>query len=222
MVRHGERVDETKHGAVWRAKNKKRWFDPPLTERGHQQATNAAIKIVKHFGRADNIPFECVYASPLVRTMQTASQIALHLDLPIKPDPGIATCTAAYKHGGSEGQPLLEHSQIREHVKADVDDFDHQYNDEFIQTIERLSHLQFRKNPDKLEHEILVVTHREGLRDTSAVAGSHFTKTPYCGVGIFEYRIEIDPESKQPLKSGRWSLLATPTLFDEQLNLVLQ
>lgn len=79
VVRHGNREDFQNPG--W-AKTAQRPFDPALSADGETQA--------KEVGRSlHGEPIHCVFASPFLRTIQTASHIADALDLPVCLEPGI-------------------------------------------------------------------------------------------------------------------------------------
>ena len=116
MVRHGERIDECAAGASWREQAGDRWFDPPLTERGREQAATAARRLQDFLNQhrqqheqhlqndssksaiGDIIEidsFDAVYCSPLLRTLQTAEQFGKVLDIPVKPLAGMYMCVRA-------------------------------------------------------------------------------------------------------------------------------
>ena len=75
VVRHGERVDEVP-GVRWDkcGKTNPTWFDPELTGRGHQHAAGVADALHGKFGH--ECPFDVIYTSPLVRTVQTAEKFS--------------------------------------------------------------------------------------------------------------------------------------------------
>eukprot|EP00510_Aplanochytrium_minuta_P006456 CAMPEP_0184041738 /NCGR_PEP_ID=MMETSP0955-20130417/63854_1 /TAXON_ID=627963 /ORGANISM="Aplanochytrium sp, Strain PBS07" /LENGTH=232 /DNA_ID=CAMNT_0026332207 /DNA_START=186 /DNA_END=880 /DNA_ORIENTATION=+ len=219
MVRHGERIDETRQADEWFKNNMKRWFDPPLTERGKAQARAAAEKLITHFESLDSVPFDRVYASPLLRTMQTADQIAQHLSLPIEAVPGIATCTSNFKKHGARRQPLLSYSEIIAHIDSEVNEFDHTYKYDFHNTLELIAQQEILSNSESTEHNILVVTHREGQRDTSHVAKDYFVATPYCGIALFDFTCSVyTGKSKSgKIEKGVWSLIHKPNSFENHL-----
>lgn len=79
LLRHGQRrdsVDPEWHDVTDRV------HDPPLTDHGHWQATRAADRLR---GRG----IVAVYASPFLRTVQTADAVADALDLPIYLEAGL-------------------------------------------------------------------------------------------------------------------------------------
>ena len=80
LVRHGERADQaplSKTSKPYLIKH-----DPPLTDKGIQQAleTGKALKKFLHSDlKVDEVVLEC---SPFIRTMMTAAGIAKELGLP--------------------------------------------------------------------------------------------------------------------------------------------
>merc|ERR1712072_299218 len=57
---------------------------------------------------------------------------------------------------------------------------------------------------------VLVITHREGLRDLSHVAGQPFRRTSYCCTAVFEC------SRKYKLQPPAWTLVASPEDFKAQ------
>lgn len=80
IVRHGMRIDH--EDRTWK-NTAERPFDPHLSEKGHEQARKTGLALQK-----ENIG--AIYASPLLRTIQTASYFARSLSLPIFVEGGIA------------------------------------------------------------------------------------------------------------------------------------
>jgi len=129
LVRHGQRIDETPAGVAWRRQTD-RWFDPPLTDEGREQAASAAAQLGCFMAAhaAEYAPFARVYASPLLRTLHTAEQFGIALSLPVAPVPGLATCTAAFKRHGPDANPLLREQRAREECPgAAMEPFDAAY-----------------------------------------------------------------------------------------------
>ena len=79
IARHGNRLDFVK--PEW-FNTAKRRYDPPLSEDGFIQAQQLGKRLEKE--RISHI-----FASPFLRTIQTASEVAKILDLPIKLESGI-------------------------------------------------------------------------------------------------------------------------------------
>ncbi len=79
IVRHGNREDFQKPG--W-AKTAERPYDPALSADGETQAREVGLSL-------RNEPVDYIFASPFLRTIQTANHIADALDLPVCLEPGI-------------------------------------------------------------------------------------------------------------------------------------
>ncbi|CAK0786004.1 hypothetical protein CVIRNUC_009217 [Coccomyxa viridis] len=80
VMRHGERMDEI--DLSWRETSKRPW-DPPLSDKGLQQASAAADKL-------KGFKFSRVFISPFLRTMQTAANCCEGLGIP--PEKWTVTC----------------------------------------------------------------------------------------------------------------------------------
>ncbi|MDJ0755765.1 MAG: histidine phosphatase family protein [Ardenticatenaceae bacterium] len=93
VIRHGMRIDHEdrswKNGAA-------RPFDPPLSPTGEDQA-RATGAYLKPEG------VEAIYASPLLRTVQTGHAIAEALDLPLKLEGGLVEWLNPKWYDFSEG-----------------------------------------------------------------------------------------------------------------------
>jgi len=79
IVRHGNREDFGNPG--W-ARTAERPYDPALSADGERQAQEAGISLRGQ-------PVHRVFASPFLRTIQTAHHIADAVDLPVALEPGI-------------------------------------------------------------------------------------------------------------------------------------
>ena len=79
IARHGNRLDFVK--PEW-FNTAQRRYDPPLSDDGFLQAKQLANRLEK-----ENIGH--IFASPFLRTIQTASEVAKMLNLPIKLEAGI-------------------------------------------------------------------------------------------------------------------------------------
>ncbi|MBN2302552.1 MAG: histidine phosphatase family protein [Lentisphaerae bacterium] len=80
LIRHGHRLDFV--DPDWMA-TAARPLDSPLSKDGEQQATETGKKLQPE-------QINLVYASPFLRTVQTASLIAMELALPIRIEAGLA------------------------------------------------------------------------------------------------------------------------------------
>ncbi|MGB5596826.1 MAG: histidine phosphatase family protein [Crocosphaera sp.] len=79
IARHGNRLDFV--NPEWFNTAKKR-YDPPLSEDGFIQAKKLGKRL-----QSENIRH--IFASPFLRTIQTASQVAEMLDIPVKLEAGL-------------------------------------------------------------------------------------------------------------------------------------
>jgi broad specificity phosphatase PhoE len=80
IARHGNRLDFV--NPEW-FNTAKRPYDPPLSEDGFEQAKQLGQRLVGEGIRH-------IFASPFLRTVQTAVQVANALDLPIKLESGLS------------------------------------------------------------------------------------------------------------------------------------
>ncbi|MBE9192612.1 histidine phosphatase family protein [Gloeocapsopsis crepidinum LEGE 06123] len=80
IARHGNRIDFV--NPEW-FNTAERRFDPPLSDDGVVQAYQLGQRL-----KSENIAH--IFASPFLRTVQTANQIAEALDLPIKLEAGLS------------------------------------------------------------------------------------------------------------------------------------
>lgn len=172
IVRHGERVDETASGPVWKAATPRcRHFDPPLTVDGEAQARAAAAALA-----AAAPAFDRIYASPCARTLATARELSRSLgDLPVTVVPALAACAAAVKKRGLSSVPFLPDGAMN----ALCPTLENVADDAPADFGEACAWLALRQSPEK---PVLVVSHREGIRD---LAGAKL-KLPYCAIAAFE------------------------------------
>mmetsp|Transcript_482 Transcript_482/g.1356 ORF Transcript_482/g.1356 Transcript_482/m.1356 type:complete len:218 (+) Transcript_482:4976-5629(+) len=194
LLRHGERADEAEgpEARAWRSGEGRgeRWFDPPLTERGREQAREAARKLAAVHARC---PFSEVLVSPLLRTLQTAEEVVGLLgdgSIPVRVVPGLSFCAAAVKKRGYGGLAI----RTREEV---------------LQLCPKLAVAAWEPASGSFEEACasasaseggsLCITHREGIRDLSEIAGHRITHTPYCCAVQFVLgeagQWGVDPES---------------------------
>lgn len=80
IARHGNRLDFVNPDWFLSAE---RPYDPPLSDDGVIQAMQMGQRL-----KGENITH--IFASPFLRTVQTANQVAQVLDLPIKIEPGLS------------------------------------------------------------------------------------------------------------------------------------
>lgn len=80
-----------------------RWWDPPLTDRGAHQAALAGQSLATMLkkraaeGDAGAAGVAMVYASPLHRTVKTAEQVAMALEVPVTVVDGLCECALAMR-----------------------------------------------------------------------------------------------------------------------------
>ncbi len=80
LVRHGHRLDEI--NKKWYEKEGLNKYDPPLSEKGFEQAQKLAQRLQQE-------PIDMLFTSPYWRAIQTAHPIAEALDLPLYVENGI-------------------------------------------------------------------------------------------------------------------------------------
>jgi len=179
FIRHGERYDEMP-GNDWHDICQGRWFDPPLTERGGKQACQVGQYLLNQ-----DIKFSAIYVSPLLRTMQTAAPIGKALKLPLTPVIGISQCAAAVEYLGVHKVEFLTIDELSQHCpNIEIKKFD-TTNERFHQACRRLS---VRHMNTQQQQHVIVVTHREGIKDIMQLAGIKRPKRiPYCGLSKFQF-----------------------------------
>ncbi|CAM9691544.1 unnamed protein product [Laminaria digitata] len=188
-VRHGERCDEVsgaerrdwEHSHVYR--QRRGFYDPPLTRYGHVQASRAGlyIKSVLSFdrgtGRDPISGFDRVYTSPLMRAVQTAVCVSQALgNLPLQVAPGLCSCTAALVRIGYDRAEVI---MTDADIAAAFPEVNLIPRDPLTPTSFRGAQAWLAARPDR---RVLAVGHREG---TKAMAGRH-VPTPHCCIGIFK------------------------------------
>lgn len=99
LLRHGM----TDHNSGLRLTG---WGDPELNETGHSQAAEVAAKLVKEF------KIEAIFASPLTRTVQTASYLAKTINLPVKYDAGLKELNFGEMEGFSIRELMDKHPDM--------------------------------------------------------------------------------------------------------------
>mmetsp|Transcript_2511 Transcript_2511/g.4694 ORF Transcript_2511/g.4694 Transcript_2511/m.4694 type:complete len:225 (-) Transcript_2511:65-739(-) len=185
LIRHGQRIDETPEGREWMENAGDRWFDPPLTREGHGQAQEAGQLLAE-----SGITVDTVHVSPLQRTLETAMHVQRQINAPnLHVVHGLASCAAAVKRYGLAQLGFLDGEALATEVpELTVNDRD-TIVESFEDAVERLCQDAIRRNVD----QVVVVTHREGIRDLSDIAGTYIRRTPYCCRVDFEYA----PASRQ-------------------------
>jgi len=198
-------------GNTWgRGDTRDLWFDPPLTSRGasHAGATAQAFKdqVFKGSSGKDG-GLDAIYVSPLVRAAQTAAEFSKVLNVPLKVVPGLSTCAAAVveerglirdSHGNlrlrRSNLPFRSMDQLRGMCEgAEILDTnpEEEISQDFCQQIRELCEKELKgSTPEQPRlHRVMVVAHREGVRDVSQISqGATIRSTPYCCVAVYRYR----------------------------------
>lgn len=179
VIRHGEREDEADRVA-WYTKLERegmdRKFDPCLTDAGVRQALAAGDNLRSILasraatGDAGAAGVDLVYASPLHRTVKTAEQVALALDVPLTTVSGLSECALAMRGRDLTTVKFLTHEELQAanslvRYKEEV-----RTSEEFFPTVCRL----VQEHPG--DGDIVIVSHREAIR---SLAGGRVS-TPYC------------------------------------------
>jgi broad specificity phosphatase PhoE len=110
IARHAERQDYA--DSNW-YRNSDRPFDPPLSPRGVRQAKALAERLRKE-------EIHHIFASPFLRTVETAHAVAEALDLPVKLEPGLGEFLNRYSFPALP--QTLSRSQLQERFsRVDLD-----------------------------------------------------------------------------------------------------
>uniref|UniRef100_A0A7S2WPK3 Uncharacterized protein n=2 Tax=Rhizochromulina marina TaxID=1034831 RepID=A0A7S2WPK3_9STRA len=191
LLRHGERIDETKAARKWYdSVPPARHFDPELTKTGAAQATVAGKAIAKH--RAGRPEFRRIYASPLSRTLSTAHEAALALGIEeVVVVPGLSECAAAIRKQGLEFWerlaflPLEAMRQLCPEVSRVEEAAPRAFEECVTWLVEACR--------EAADEPILIVTHREGIRDL--IDSPFRVPLPYCAIAHFS--LEKSPEGEE-------------------------
>ena len=235
LIRHGERADEVETPELFtrRKELKKRGikridrYDPPLTQNGKEQAKVCGEKL-RMYMKDNNISFDVVYSSPFIRTMETANEIAMVLDLPLKPVAALGGCAAAVKMIGLEKFVSREDESSPSFVRQD--DFDllcsPPVDDKqscsgstpqvlpedsevcaFVEMCERLAY----QSSERAQQNIVLVLHREGIYDLVSNSPNGCLETwrwgrvPYCCTVHLTFRIVENKEGSDEMGAASMS-----------------
>eukprot|EP00668_Euglena_longa_P002673 GGOE01003123.1.p2 GENE.GGOE01003123.1~~GGOE01003123.1.p2 ORF type:complete len:176 (-),score=44.10 GGOE01003123.1:307-834(-) len=164
------------------------WHDPPMTSNGRAQAKRRAKSLVD---LAKERQFTAIYTSPLLRCVQTSEQLAKVLKLPVRAVPGLGECAGAVRQCGMTRATFRSDTELRRHCGSSVFSMDPAMLG-FQQQLEQLATAQ---GPN-----LLVVTHREGMRDVSDLTATPFRYSPYCCLAHYRYH----------LHTGQWEVVRAP------------
>jgi broad specificity phosphatase PhoE len=197
LVRHSERLDEIDETG-WRLmvnsdRSKRDRYsllnDPPITNNGVRIAKTAAQfvdKLVSEVVDPNSNLETRIYTSKLLRSVQTAHQIALKLNVPLYICSGLALTAQAV--GDSDGK--FEHLTVEEIQKFcpnvtviccdDINNADiYVPSDKWLSAITSIA--------NRTQHFKIIVAHRETIRNFSAKR----LNTPYCCIARVSYSPHI-------------------------------
>jgi broad specificity phosphatase PhoE len=141
----------------------------------------------------------------------TASYIAAELGLPMRCVPGLAECAAAvhqqrianFNPMRPGGPRFLTEAEARPHCAPGTRFTDASVHYEpFFDAVERVAR-------EGAGSRVLLVTHREGIRDLSEVAGEPCRRTPYCCIARFAFAPSHEGKGKAV---SPWQLLSPPSI----------
>ncbi len=190
IVRHSERIDEVDANywckkvreiapLTWRDTNSI-LNDPPITGNGVALANTAASSIKQFISAKDATSEVRVYTSKLIRSVQTAYQIALQLHVPLYVCTGLALTAAAV----GEANGLFQFVTVEE-IKdlcpgVEIICCDDSALDHHVPATHWLSAITAIANRD---HTNIIVAHRETIRNLC----TYRVKTPYCCIALVNY-----------------------------------
>lgn len=190
ITRHGERVDEVVR--KWQTLPEYdgwEWYDPPLTPKGQIQGVQAG-NLLKEQLQLQGIKFESIYVSPFSRTLMTAEGISDVLQQPVDLVVGVSECCVTVKQLGMTNMipkfaPVKSIDKFAPKLKINQSQLQ---EEKFEDAAERLA------IPGK---HILLVTHREGVRNISRKTPTPVRDTPYCITVHFTFNIQ----------TGEWAVV---------------
>jgi len=195
IVRHGERFDEVP-GNNWFDICGDLWFDPPLTDEGKKQAA-AASEIMMTMNDSNGIPisFDTIYSSPLQRCVSTAEPFSARLGAPVRMCAGLGDCCAALRGEHMELNAAEERFTTQQMMKGNIVPM--RSKEELQRLCPKATFTELDPVIDKYQtcverlavgkKRILIVTHREGIRDFIKMLKLPRTNTPYCCTALFKY-----------------------------------
>eukprot|EP01038_Epipyxis_sp_PR26KG_P008412 gene8412-11378_t len=201
IVRHSERIDEVDE-LLWREiylkemqKNKRDKksivSDPVITVRGISYANDAARTvqelIISSTYHSDSV---VLYSSRLIRCVQTAYQIALLLNKPIKVSGGLALTAAAVEKAGDKFMFLTTEDIQALCPGVEIIDCDKESDSlNFVSSSNWLDPILEITNQSIVTKTIpIIVAHRETIRNIA----KRYIKLPYCAIGLYEKKSQIE------------------------------
>jgi len=206
IVRHGERIDETIDAhEFYSCSSRERFWDPWLTKTGMQQGLNAGRQLMQQLEQFQDLKLHHhIVTSPCLRTVQTAAAISIGLGgLPIQCFPGVGECASAIKKRGiqsfdpnSNGPHLfLTTQELAQYCPPSTKflESDSIY-DEFMPCLHRIAVSRTKDHQsghqDTKKKAIIIVTHREGIRELCHRVGHYRMRTNYCEIVHFDLDIK--------------------------------
>lgn len=223
LVRHSERADEVKDvSALQNASQNLTALDvrvdvadPPLTSNGIRLAAECG----KRLKGLKNVKFETVYTSPFIRTLQTASEVAVELEISITPVVGVGSCAAFVKEVGVEKvlrDQYFVNRRAQETICGETKIMD--TNNDALNFRESLESILINMVKSKSPFDnALFVTHREGIydmiQDKRGCGIDWAWGTPeYCGCFVLQFKYIDQGESSTPYK--KWKLKTPRDAFE--------
>uniref|UniRef100_A0A0G4GIZ6 Uncharacterized protein n=1 Tax=Chromera velia CCMP2878 TaxID=1169474 RepID=A0A0G4GIZ6_9ALVE len=238
IVRHAERMDEAREEAwKWREVCGERWFDPPLTDKGHEMARNCA-EVLKEIATAQGVTFDAVYTSPMMRSLQTADPLARVLGVDVQVVSGLAACTAALSDGrqrekllpastvfsvpeGVKGSPSLNSAVTKldnftPPLQCGVASFSMDSQQDAFKAIETIvdPYLEREEHQSDRPTDVLIVAHRELIRDLYKLGAKgeplplYLRWMNYCTCSVFA--LPLGPKKKDTILGSETAPASVP------------
>ena len=173
IARHGNRLDFV--NPEW-FNTAKRPYDPPLSEDGFEQAKQLGQRLVGEGIRH-------IFASPFLRTVQTAVQVAEALDLPIKLESGLSEwLNPEWMNTMPEKLPIeVLHEQYPRIDLSYTSRVIAHYPETSVEVLERTAETA-RRLTDEFSEDILLVGHGASVVGTTQglVAGTPEVHASLC------------------------------------------
>ena len=131
--------------------------------------------------------FERIYVSPLMRALQTAERISDALNLPVRVNTGLGDFAAQTAYMLTNKGIKLPFVSIKDIAKrCPLAKLDKIHDREQTDPMGAL-----RSIVESTKGDVLIVAHRECIRDLLCPEDAAKTHLPYCSVGLFTYKNKI-------------------------------
>jgi broad specificity phosphatase PhoE len=200
VVRHGERLDEADPTAWRNIRTAATAGDPPLTERGREQARTAGSLLLSVLQQhSSDLPLKAtVLSSPTSRTMATAVELCRELGLSqVTPHYALNCCALAKQEGvAPRGSQLMPSPELLRSVslscwppQGDVPQIDtrNRMQDGFVDALTELA-----SSVSESAGVLVLVTHREGIWELQHAVGLK-EGCGYCGFLTFRVTPQQSP-----------------------------